>query len=222
MCRDVLRHVLSWLVSLSGRGNKRNKIRWEGYIRAPGQLRDEGTPSPWYVIVLLPLSYGDLGDLPTRQLTQSVRDAGRAAEFIDQSGLCKHGTIMGYGFPLVKQEIPSRDVSPRVSENGKHFPGVAVSQKERDPYAVESGNRLRRARKAAGFPIRRRFAEHMHEDENKIQKWENGDALVPAAFVRDLKPLGITHDWVFGGDPSGMPQRLHAKLLPEDHRDNED
>ena len=129
---------------------------------------------------------------------------------------------MGYGFPYVKQEIQSHDVSRPTPENGKPLPGDAMSQKSKDPYAVECGDRLRRARKAADFPIRRRFAEHMHEDENKIQKWENGEALVPAAFVRDLKPLGITHDWVYGGDASGMPQRLHAKLLSEDHRDKED
>ncbi len=219
MWRWLLRHLLSLLATVSSEGDK---IRRKGYIRAPGEFCHKGPPSPWHVVILLPLPDRNLGDLAPRQLAQLAGHASRAAELVDQLGFCTHGPIMGYGFPLVKQEIPSRDVSCQPPENGKPFPGVAMSQKEKDPYAIECGDRLRRARVAAGFPIRRRFAEYMHEEENNIQKWENGSALVPAAFVRDLKPLGITHDWVYGGDASGMPQRLHVKLLSEDHRDKED
>lgn len=220
MWRGLVRH---WLSLLGAGGGEGDEVGRKLDLGAARKFGDKRAPKPRDLVLLLPLAYGDLGDLATTQLAQLVGDARRAAEQVDEIGFCTgHGIIMGYGFPFVKRENASRDADPRYSDNGKNFPGAVMQQKEKDPYAVECGGRLRRARGAAGFPVRRRFAEYTRVDENNIQKWENGEALVPAAFVKQLRPLGITHDWIFAGDASGMPQRLHAKLLSEDDRERED
>jgi len=91
-----------------------------------------------------------------------------------------------------------------------------------EEFRVACGARLRRVRNALGFPIRRAFAKALQVDENTLQKWENGAALVPPAFTQRLKELWqISHDYIYGGDPSGLPQRLHTALLDEEQRKRE-
>lgn len=94
-----------------------------------------------------------------------------------------------------------------------------ATNSERDPFAVESGERLRRARIAAGYTNMRRFAENTGTDEDNLGNWELGRAVVPAWYIQRLKEVfGITHDWVYGGDLSSLRGQLLEKLMNDDKR----
>lgn len=95
----------------------------------------------------------------------------------------------------------------------------AVDQSELDPYAVEVGARLRATRKALGVTVLRRFAENTGIDEDNLSNWERGIALVPQYYIQRLKETnGVTHDWIYGGDPAGLRHELAQKLLTSDKR----
>lgn len=43
--------------------------------------------------------------------------------------------------------------------------------------------------------------------------YRTGDRTIPHKVIVGLKEkFGVTSDWILAGDPSGLPQRLHAKL----------
>ena len=94
---------------------------------------------------------------------------------------------------------------------------------ERKPLNVEYGRRLRWVRLAEGIPHISSFVEELfvgRDDqtfkrwESRYSKWENGDVGVPVWFVSQLKKrYGITHDYIFEGDMSGLPNNLRSKLI---------
>lgn len=89
-------------------------------------------------------------------------------------------------------------------------------------YKVECGQRLVIARMALGLPDRAAFVRYVFGDEDqaqfkrdqdRVEKWENGAALVPPAFVGRIKRLfGVTQDYIFSNDPSGLPRDLASKI----------
>jgi transcriptional regulator with XRE-family HTH domain len=88
----------------------------------------------------------------------------------------------------------------------------------KDPYKIACGARLRKTRIALGYTSVRKFARIMSEAEDNLGKWERGVAQVPPAFIGKMKELfGVTHDWIYDGDASGIRHELAIKLLrPED------
>lgn len=89
-----------------------------------------------------------------------------------------------------------------------------MSEDTRDPFKVACGERLKQTRLALGFTRMRRLAEITGESEDTLGSWERGRTLVPPPFVQKLRNLyGVTADWVYYGDPRGLPHDLALKLL---------
>lgn len=89
--------------------------------------------------------------------------------------------------------------------------------KPRKRVYVEAGKRLRRTREALGFYQAVKFAELTGVTKDNLSNWERGIAEVPTEFVKKLKAtFGVDHNWIYGGDPSGLRAELRDKLLSED------
>lgn len=92
-----------------------------------------------------------------------------------------------------------------------------VKRDQRDPYAVECGDRLRRTRKAMGYRTLREFAAAFGYHEDTVGTWETGKVEVPPRFVREMaqRHHGFPdHNWIFDGDARNMPLHLAEQLLP--------
>jgi transcriptional regulator with XRE-family HTH domain len=77
------------------------------------------------------------------------------------------------------------------------------------PYAIECGKRLSATREALGYATVREFAKITGVLEARLWSWEAGKNLVSPMYVSELRRLfKVTHDWIFEGDPSGLPQAL--------------
>lgn len=88
-----------------------------------------------------------------------------------------------------------------------------MPKKERDPEAVEAGQRLRVTRIALGYASIRSLANAFDENENNLSKYETGEAMVSKRVVQKLKDRhGVTFDWINGGDPKGLPFELAMKV----------
>lgn len=89
--------------------------------------------------------------------------------------------------------------------------------KVRKKQFIDSGRRLRRAREALNFPKAVKFAELMGVTKDNLSNWERGISEVPTDFVLKLRAMfGVDHNWVYGGDPSGLRAELRDKLLSEE------
>ena len=105
-----------------------------------------------------------------------------------------------------------------VNEDHSHDPKNVPSHNddmadERDEYAVECGDRLRRTREALGFNKIRTFAGSFGLKESRYSKWETGDAMVPPWFVRVLlRHHDINFDWIYGGDDRRLPNETATNL----------
>ncbi|MGI9403064.1 MAG: helix-turn-helix domain-containing protein, partial [Hyphomicrobium sp.] len=117
------------------------------------------------------------------------RSASRCKQFSNPCPIAKrldevsvalrHGNTIGIIFRDVNEEH-SRDLKNLPSHTGD-------MANERDEYAVECGDRLRRTREALGFNKLRRFAESTGIPESRYSKWESGAAMVPPSFIRQLR-----------------------------------
>lgn len=86
-------------------------------------------------------------------------------------------------------------------------------------YKRECGDRLRRAREAAGYASLRAFASDTAVDEDNLGNWERGRAQVPPSYISLLKRLfGIDHAWIYDEDASGLRPELRKALLTKDRR----
>lgn len=75
------------------------------------------------------------------------------------------------------------------------------------------GKRLQQLRLAKDFDYIRHFAEAIGVNEARYDKWEKGRALVPPEVVLRLKAMyGITADWLYYGEESGLTVSLAAEL----------
>jgi len=79
----------------------------------------------------------------------------------------------------------------------------------------QAGLRLRAIRHALGYETIREFAVTTKVHEDALGTWENGKVWVPQYFVRKLKHrYGVTFDWIYDGDPSGLPRLLNDAVNP--------
>lgn len=85
---------------------------------------------------------------------------------------------------------------------------VMAKKSERDPYAVEVGERLRAIRAVLGYDSTRQLANKFSLHEDRVGTWERGDALTPPQFIERLsKAHDGVPDWnyVYGGKMGNLP-----------------
>ena len=84
---------------------------------------------------------------------------------------------------------------------------------DRTPFNIGVGRRLRETRLVLDYDTTRSFAEALGIQEDRLGKWENGDVPIPPLYARQLKVrFAITTDWLYTGDPSGLPAGLYRAL----------
>lgn len=77
----------------------------------------------------------------------------------------------------------------------------------------EAGKRLKMLRLGMGFQTIRGFAAHLDVAEDRYDKWEKGKALIPPEVVQRLRDeFGITSDWMYYGEVSGLSVKLLEDL----------
>lgn len=146
----------------------------------------------------------------------------RAAELVDKLGVVHGDQILQRNFVLSIPEMlkeESRDLTVPVRQilrMGSNQPTEVGAG-----YKAAVGRRLKLTRLALDYRYVREFANLTGIGEANLSNWERGISLVPAEYVQKLKRLfQITHDWVYGGDPSGLRRELRDKLL-EAERDSD-
>lgn len=75
-----------------------------------------------------------------------------------------------------------------------------------DSYDLECGERLRKVREALGYNRIRAFANATNVTEDALSSWERGVNGIPPKYIQSLKSkFGVTHEYIFSGDPSRLP-----------------
>lgn len=84
-------------------------------------------------------------------------------------------------------------------------------------YQREVGLRLRRLIDACGMKYVK-AAELMGVPKNQLGNWMRGNHGFPDhyALYRFCRIAGVNTDWVYLGDPSGLPQRVTEALLRQE------
>ena len=91
---------------------------------------------------------------------------------------------------------------------------MAPRQRRPQDYLVAVGRRLRVTRLALGATAVEMCRE-IDAGPKAYSQWENGNRLFDVlAAVRLKERYGVTLDWIYGGDPAGLPARL-AKQVRE-------
>ncbi len=68
-------------------------------------------------------------------------------------------------------------------------------------------------RTAAGFDTAREFAKKLGIEENTLTSWERGLRLIePEDLAAVRQSTGVTSDYIYYGDPSGLPPELIESL----------
>lgn len=84
-----------------------------------------------------------------------------------------------------------------------------------EPDKKACGLRLMATRKALGFETARAFADITGVEEGTLTAWERGQNRIPLWYIRKLKTMfGITADWIYFNDMSGLQSAFVAKLIP--------
>lgn len=92
--------------------------------------------------------------------------------------------------------------------------GMANPSRDSD-WIDEVGRRLAATRLAMGL-TQQALADQLAVSRAALANWEQGTRLPdPSAMARLARRHRITMDWIYVGDPSGLPQRYASKLLPE-------
>ena len=105
------------------------------------------------------------------------------------------------------------------SINGVHqrcmaFVDMAPNPHRRSLEAI--GSRLRMTREALGFKKQKEFAARADISPNTYNQWEKGKVYPDLQYAIRLRDeFGISLDWIYLGDPSGLPYQI-ARLLKED------
>jgi transcriptional regulator with XRE-family HTH domain len=77
-------------------------------------------------------------------------------------------------------------------------------------------SRLRVTREALGIKKQKEFAERAGISPNTYNQWEKGRVYPDLQYMIRLRDeYGISLDWIYLGDPSGLPYQI-ARLLKED------
>ncbi len=79
---------------------------------------------------------------------------------------------------------------------------------------MEVGERLRVTAAELGFPTATLLAEHLRLERPAVDAWYNGRALVPVqAMLPICDRYHLTLDWIYRGDPGGMPMSRGIRLV---------
>lgn len=95
---------------------------------------------------------------------------------------------------------------------GMAFPRPPGNNLAMSPTAKTLGKRLRDTRVALGVKAAD-ICRAIDIDPNRWSQYENGSRkLTMVVAIRLCETYGLTLDWLYRGDPSGLPVRLHQKL----------
>ena len=72
-------------------------------------------------------------------------------------------------------------------------------------FVADVGRRLAAARKSLGLSAKE-VCEAINVQQNTYSQWEHGKSVMDVAAAARMKQrFGITLDWIYSGDPSGLP-----------------
>lgn len=78
---------------------------------------------------------------------------------------------------------------------------------------IGMGRRLRQFRIFLGLN-QADFGKLMDVGQNTLSSWESGKCMIqPRALIRLNKLHGLSMDWIYLGDPSGLPHRLAHAIM---------
>jgi transcriptional regulator with XRE-family HTH domain len=89
---------------------------------------------------------------------------------------------------------------------------------EHDPedtgdHAVDVARRLRKARIALGYEDKDEFGEYAGLSQSLYNRFENGRRVITLqAAMKLYKRYGLSLDWIYMGDPSGIDPRLWKRI----------
>lgn len=204
---------------------RREKVYWQSNAAILRELRDRGAPLPRDAVFLPRINRLHAAIfLATAGPPEGFRDGHPAAEALDQCCVIivhDAGTVQNI-FGLVKADL-SEMTSGDLPNGFRHALDVVRARekpaKTSDEPAGEKaavGQRLRRAREALGFTLRK-LADETGVSEDNLGNWERGVALAPHWFIRRLhRAWGVDYSWVYDGDARRLPHDLALKLLAED------
>lgn len=185
----------------------RQKVRRQLYVCAQGKPRYRN-PVAMRDPVVLPLVDGLPVDPIAGGALDSACDLGSAAQRPNEVCVSAHGgktirRFVGFVNPLKSDDLPGLE-----SDN----PSMGTKD-SKDPYKVAVGQRLREVRLALDYDTTRGFAEILEVDEDRLGKWETGVNLLPPPYALKLRRrFAVTTDWLYAGDPTGLPARLYKRL----------
>jgi len=82
-------------------------------------------------------------------------------------------------------------------------------------YKDEVGARLAATRRALELDAKA-LCEQIVVAQNTYSQWENGKNLPDMTAMKRLAERhGVTLDWIYRGDPRGLPHFLASKLIPK-------
>lgn len=85
--------------------------------------------------------------------------------------------------------------------------------KKKDAFRESVGKRLRSLRLARDYDTIRAFAVELGVEEDRYDAWEKGKALIPPQVAAQLRArFGVTSDWLYFGDTSGLPKNVYSEL----------
>lgn len=80
-------------------------------------------------------------------------------------------------------------------------------------YKREVGRRLKAVRAALDL-TEKDLAELIKVRRERLSSWERGARMLEPQIARRLKRVfGVTTDWLYDGDPAGLPHALASRLL---------
>lgn len=108
-----------------------------------------------------------------------------------------------------------KPTSCEVTESVRKGENAAMRGSAANGSQMLAGRRLRAARKALGL-TQAQAAEDLHTSNNNLSMWESGHrGIDPYKASRFVERYGLTLDWLFRGDPSGVRNDLAPRLLIE-------
>lgn len=113
--------------------------------------------------------------------------------------------------------ITHRDNSRSVSASSPHGFGLAKTCGPGPSLAAmysksETAKRLVQTQEALEL-TNAAISEKLGVASNAWSQYRTGDRTIPHSVLVGLKEqFGVSSDWILAGDPSGLPQRLYAKI----------
>jgi transcriptional regulator with XRE-family HTH domain len=93
------------------------------------------------------------------------------------------------------------------------YPARMANPARETDWIREVGRRLAQTRIALGL-TQDDLAEQLNVSRGALGNWEQGSRLAdPGAIARMARRHRVTMDWIYLGDPSGLPSQLAAKIL---------